>query len=762
MRLLNCNVQNFGTLLDFKLDFNEGLTVIKEENGFGKSTLAMFLKAMFYGLPQTSKRSLDENERKKYTPWQGGNFGGTLDFEYNGKKYRVERFFGTKERDDTFKLLDLSAGSTCNDFSENLGLELFGIDADSFERSVYMPQSDAVTGINNSLRAKLTGLVENSDDISNYDNAVKALEKRAKEYSVANGARGAIAEKNREIIGLEAELRDIQVSVDNLKRVKTQLSELRQKNDLLTGQKAKIREQIIAASNAAARAERLKRREELRTSITELNSQLRALKLHYPNGLPNEQALADTDEIAELLRSTEQQLAMLESETSDLDEHEKLKEFFASGVPSEHEIADCRDNLTRLTEDKAKANALSDRIYQNSEPQKSSGKAFRVSIIAAVLLAVAGGVTLIWQTLFGGILIALAAVTAGVAAFRYLKNMMSASGINDKTDAESEYQALQTEIAELSDSVSQFTGKYVQDAEAKTAIDTISQNLRDFKRLQQSVNEREQKVSSRRQRISECREQLEAFFKSYGIGLESSFSGRINIVKRDIETVKRLENDLKQQTARLSELPASQEQQTVAGEIQDPEKLAEAEKQLTDELDEIQRQISVFETDATRLSAKVETLSDTEERLENLRLERDEMIDKLNVINKTLELLGKAKNDLSLRYLDRITEGFNKYSSILKGHSEEALIDTELKVMVGCQGISRDREYFSTGYKDMIDIAMRLALCDALFGKECPMLILDDPFVNLDDRRVANSLQMLKKLAVQRQIVYLTCHSSRC
>ena len=82
--------------------------------------------------------------------------------------------------------------------------------------------------------------------------------------------------------------------------------------------------------------------------------------------------------------------------------------------------------------------------------------------------------------------------------------------------------------------------------------------------------------------------------------------------------------------------------------------------------------------------------------------------------------------------------------------------------MVVCQGVSRDREYFSIGYKDMIDIAMRLALCDALFDKECPMLILDDPFVNLDDRRMANSIGMLKKLAEHRQIVYLTCHSSRC
>lgn len=762
MRLLNCNVQNFGTLSGFKVDFNEGLTVIKEENGFGKSTLACFIKAMFYGLLQTSKRSLDENERKKYTPWQGGAFGGTLDFECNGKRYRVERFFGAKEKDDTFKLFDLSAGNLCNDFSENLGLELFGIDADSFERSVYMPQTATATGINNSLRAKLTGLVENSDDISHYDNAVKALEKRAKEYSVANGARGAIADKTREINELEAELKDIQASADNLKRVKNELCELKVKTDLLTGQKAKIREQITAASDAAARAEQVKRREELKASVTELDSRLQAVKLRYPDGFPNEQALAEANETAELLKSTENQLVLLKSETSDSGELERLKEFFHESVPNEQEIADCRDSLTRLTQAKANANALSDRISQNTETSKPGGKAFKLSLIAAVLVAAAGAVTMIWQMLAGVIIIALSVVVAGVAAFQYLKNMISTSGTHGNAAVRQEYETLQTQIAELSDSVAQFTGKYVPDAESQAALDTISQNLRDFKRVQKSVNEREQKIASRLRQTGECREQLESFFKSYGIGLEGNFTDRLSAVKRDIETVTRLENELKQQNTRLSELPTTQEQPTVTDEIQDREKLLEAEKQLTDGLDEIQRQISVCEADANRLSAKAETFSDIEERLENLRLERDEMTDKLNVINKTLELLGKAKNDLSLRYLDRITDGFNKYSSIIKGQSEEALIDTELKVMVGCQGVSRDREYFSTGYKDMIDIAMRLALCDALFDKECPMLILDDPFVNLDDRRMANSLKMLKKLAEHRQIVYLTCHSSRC
>ena len=121
MKLLACNVENFGTLSGFKMSFSDGLTVINEQNGFGKSTLALFFKAMFYGLPKTTKKKIAENERMRLIPWQGGLFGGTLDFEAGGKKYRIERSFSDKAG-DTFKLYDLLTGKVSNDYSENIGL----------------------------------------------------------------------------------------------------------------------------------------------------------------------------------------------------------------------------------------------------------------------------------------------------------------------------------------------------------------------------------------------------------------------------------------------------------------------------------------------------------------------------------------------------------------------------------------------------------------------------------------------------------------
>ena len=110
MKLLNCKIVNFGCLSDCSFDFDEGLNILYAQNGKGKSTFAAFLKAMLYGLPSNRKAGLD-NERRRYTPWQGGTFGGALCFEAEGVEYRLERFFGAREKDDRFALYHLATGT---------------------------------------------------------------------------------------------------------------------------------------------------------------------------------------------------------------------------------------------------------------------------------------------------------------------------------------------------------------------------------------------------------------------------------------------------------------------------------------------------------------------------------------------------------------------------------------------------------------------------------------------------------------------------
>ena len=50
---------------------------------------------------------------------------------------------------------------------------------------------------------------------------------------------------------------------------------------------------------------------------------------------------------------------------------------------------------------------------------------------------------------------------------------------------------------------------------------------------------------------------------------------------------------------------------------------------------------------------------------------------------------------------------------------------------------------------------------EAIFTAEVPFLLLDDPFINLDDENYAKACSLLASLAERFQIVYTVCSEAR-
>ena len=93
-------------------------------------------------------------------------------------------------------------------------------------------------------------------------------------------------------------------------------------------------------------------------------------------------------------------------------------------------------------------------------------------------------------------------------------------------------------------------------------------------------------------------------------------------------------------------------------------------------------------------------------------------------------------------------------------NSKKLNIDTELNVTID-EGKSYDLDYLSKGYQAVVELCIRMALTDVLFKNEKPFVILDDPFVNMDEAKIAKALELIKNLSHEKQIIYLTCHKSR-
>ncbi len=235
MKILECYIENFGRLHGMKCRLNEGLNSLNADNGWGKSTFASFISAMFYGLEEKriSGQYDPKDHRRNYSPWQGGNFGGYLIFEAGGKNFRVSRFFGERQEDDLFELIDLSTGLPAREFSPALGQELFGIDADGFERSAYIPQNSPETGGNESIHARLLGMLSNDADLLHYDQAIELLsrEKETLNASLNNGRKEKLDQK----------LRELKASLSKAKEAEQKRSELKESLKAIVEEKNKCR-----------------------------------------------------------------------------------------------------------------------------------------------------------------------------------------------------------------------------------------------------------------------------------------------------------------------------------------------------------------------------------------------------------------------------------------------------------------------------------------------------------------------------------------
>ena len=185
MIIKECYIENFGTLSQVKKTFGGGLNVFVSENGWGKTTFSVFLRTMLYGME--GKRAKD-SIREKYRPWQGGKYGGYIIFTCRAKTYRAERYFYSKESEDTFSLYDCETGQKSSDFGANLGEELFLSDKETFAKTAYIPQGRAEVLFNQSgsIISAMSEDGKDSDDI-NYDKAAAAIEKAMSFYERRTG-----------------------------------------------------------------------------------------------------------------------------------------------------------------------------------------------------------------------------------------------------------------------------------------------------------------------------------------------------------------------------------------------------------------------------------------------------------------------------------------------------------------------------------------------------------------------------------------------
>ena len=139
-----------------------------------------------------------------------------------------------------------------------------------------------------------------------------------------------------------------------------------------------------------------------------------------------------------------------------------------------------------------------------------------------------------------------------------------------------------------------------------------------------------------------------------------------------------------------------------------------------------------------------------------------ELLRQNEALTLALETLTRADAELQQRLSPLLAKKAAEYFSVLTdGRYDEVTLARDLTAKTRRTGddVGRELDYLSAGTKDQLYLALRLAVCDlALPGDDpCP-IVLDDALVTFDRDRMALALDLMKRIARERQVLLFSCH----
>ena len=773
MNIRKCYIENFGKFHEFEYDFSKGLNIINEKNGWGKSTLATFIKAMFYGFENSNKRLISENERKKYYPWQGGKYGGSLEFEINGKIYEIERFFGQKDKDDTFKLYDKSINMETREYSENIGEEIFKIDRQGYERSTYIPQQSLNVEMNDSLNAKLSNILEGENDINSSENAINRILIEMKEFK-KNGNKGKLNEIENKILNKKRELEKANKNEELINERNKKINEIEIKIKELEKEKENNQKLLNDLSENEINILIKNRYDEICNTIQQDEEEIKKLNEYFKNEIPQDEEIQEYEKMIAELEISQSKLNDLIN-TEDEKDFEELKKYFYEKNINEEiinnnfalstEIGKLNNELNLLNE-KLSSEEKIEKIEEKNKKQKNI-----IKIIFSIIIILTGIIlgkninNYFYGIIFLGILLSISI---------FLKNKKIAEKntkkiiekINEKND----------EINLLKNNLELFLNNFEDiSGDNYEKINLIKNKFYYLKNTEKIIAEKENKKNILKENIKSIENNINFKLKSYlnETNSENNFYNYIIIIKKIIYDLKNKKRDLNNLLLKYENDKKIKEKYEEENNIEkikiinteneknNIENIKNKNEIISKELNNLINQKSYDENELNRLINTLETVEEIETEIENLENEKKEVEKKYSILDKTLKYLKKSKENFSSHYLGEMTNGFKKYLKIIIGDTLDTNIDINLDVKIKSNGENKELDYFSAGYKDLIQICIRFALIDALFENEKPFIILDDSFVNLDEEKLEKAKEIIAEFSKRYQVIYFICHESR-
>ena len=846
MKLLSAHIVNYGKLSDVSISFKDGLNSFCEQNGYGKSTIVSFIKAMFYGLAGYKSNS-GFVERKHFYPFGGGTFGGNIEFEYAGKSYRIERTFGEKSTTND-KLAVYCGSNPTDELGDVPGVRVFGINCDSFERLLCINAEKITISSSNDMNKKLNNYIHDVNEDFDIDNVLGQIKKTAKN-------------KKDEIKVLESSVKKLNSEINNLEHEKTALDDKYAVLNTAKTERDKAKADYIKAASFAAVAAKWQDLDSRTAGCLELEKGIGEIKSRYKNGIPDLNDSLKIKEICDQKKSEEAQLKNSDISPDDLSQYNNLKEKFKNASPSQQEL----DNLRSLIDDLQIARQKYAQIesdepdpdekrleeHFNSRPvdqeylqsleqykqqldvleQQLKGinktivvttpKAVKpqannklpAALLVLALLMILSGVGVLFVSLpVGVILIVVGILLVTGDMFIYLnnKNKRFYEKMDEPEERDNpEYIEKNAQVNELRNKMLNELAFYrYKDKDPVELFFDLKSDAKQYNMILNRKNSAKQQLESVKQEAKQTIGKLDAAFAKYGISSDD-YSKELDKLKGDVTRYNMLEKQItknkddknkltgsiRQKDEQISAfyskycIPPQLDINSVIEDIREAQRLDAELRKRTDEINKfkadnkLSKRPEMVDYDLDELKAEEERKSTEfrkiDEEVDKLENSVSALDDKKNTLEETMEKLGEAKAKIKLlervkneivnadqrlkdRYIAPVKDKFSTYAKLINDAvGDNIKMDKDFRVSYDRFGELRSYEHLSDGNLSVCALCFRLAIMDNMFDDELPFIIMDDPFVHLDEKNFASTAKLLKDLCVNKQIIYFCCHESR-
>ena len=752
MKLLSLYIDNFGKISDYKYDFNDKLNTIYEENGWGKTTLTVFIKAMLYGL--------DKSERQKYTPWKNlTSFGGSLVISVGKDEYRIERSFSPKRASsDILKVYDLKTGLE-KKFDANLGEYFLNLNMDSFERSVFIPEHDLSSGFGSDIEAKLANLIGGTNDSQSFDDAVELLKNRAHELKL-NSKKGLIIDKKKELFEIENELDLASDKFESLPNLERNRDSLVKELDFITKERKDTQDKIIESSKNQEKRAKLDLIEKFDEDIAIAEKNLSDNNQVF-NGV-----VVTADEVLDI-RSKNKKLESLRLE------YEVLKKNIK--VPIKYESLSKDMNESNFPDD-AKISYISGMVdkYNNIKsvvmahsivPKKKKPiVGITLTILASVMLV--AGIALMLLKIFNLFNYWIPSIALGVASIFAFLGAIAGFLVNNAKNQDKlvggNVKAYDFELRETEVILREFFSKYhLYTSDFSNNLYIVRSNMEKYKEARAEYDEVMKANSTLENRIKSLDNEIMHFLNQFKSSPNLTVEERIGELNTHIRNQEMLfMNLMEKRDAKAFYIKSNG--------LDNITEVTENIEELNNLLEEYDNKILEYNKSINLINQEILEIENESTNIDDLLCQKNEVLNEIRkleneyrILELSMNYLSKSQNILLEKYVRPMKNSVNKYVNILLDSNKEYSIDVNFNFKFVTKDGLKDIENYSKGYQAIISLCMRLALIDCLYPNEKPFVIFDDPFINFDDNKLKLCKGLIKDISKQYQIIYFTCHESR-